>query len=173
MSLKGGKAGGEDGIIPEFFINGIDLFIHILTRLFNRLFNTGEFPAQWNYATIVTIYKKGDVNDPGNYRGISLLDICGKIYTSVLTRRITFYVNAYAKIKEPQSGFREGYSTTDNAFILQSIISKQMSRPGGRLYVAYVDFMKCFDLIRRDKLWSVCINNGFSGKLLQDRKSVV
>lgn len=48
-------------------------------------------------------------------------------------------------------------------YILQSIISKQLSRPGGKLYVAFVDFKKCFDLIHRDKLWTICMENGFTG----------
>ena len=26
--------------------------------------------------------------------------------------------------------------------------------------------MKCFDMIHRDKLWTICINNGISGHLL-------
>lgn len=54
----------------------------------------------------------------------------------------------FDKLLESQAGFREGYSTTDNVFILQSIIiNKQLSKPGGKGYVAFIDFMKCFDII--------------------------
>lgn len=46
-SMRRDKSGGEDSIIPECFIYGIDIIVHILNRLFNRLFMTGEFPDAW------------------------------------------------------------------------------------------------------------------------------
>ena len=77
---------------------------------------------------MIPLHKKGDMNSVNNYRGISLLDIFGKIYTSILNRRLTFYVNIYGKMAESQSGFREGYCTIDNAFILMSIIQKYLCK---------------------------------------------
>lgn len=114
---------------------------------------------------MIPIYKKGVPNLTDNYRGISLLNIMGKIYTSVIIRRLTIYTNIYDKIKEPQAGFREGYRTVDNAFILHALISKQLSKKGGKLYVAYIDILKAFDSINRDKLFKVLAVNGLYGKL--------
>ena len=67
--------------------------------------------------------------------GISLLDIFGKLYTSIINRRINFYVNLYSKLSEAQAGFREGYSTVDNLFILQSLISKYLSKRRRKIYL--------------------------------------
>jgi hypothetical protein len=39
----------------------------LLTSSYNRLFENGEFPANWNKANIVVIHKKGDINDPNNF----------------------------------------------------------------------------------------------------------
>jgi len=100
-------------------------------HFFNRIFNTGYFPSDWSSAIKVPIHKKGDLNSPQNYRGISLLDIFGKLFTSVINRRLTFYANAFAKILESQSGFRVGYSTINNAFVLQTLISKILSKNAG------------------------------------------
>ena len=83
--------------MPGLFINSINVILPILLKLFNRLFSRGEFPETWSNSIIVPLHKKGDVNDPVNYRGISLLDIFGKLYTSLLNRRITFYTNIYNK----------------------------------------------------------------------------
>ena len=112
------------------------------------------FPKCWSDSILVPIHKKGDVNSPNNYRGISLLHVFGKIYISVLNRRITFYVNIYDKIAEAEAGFREGYSTTDNAFILSTCIQTYFNKKGSRLYVCFVDFEKAFDNVNRNKLWS-------------------
>ena len=106
-------------------------------KLFNGLFSRGEFPKDWCGSIIVPLRKRGDVNDPENYRGISLLDIFGKIYTGILNRRIKFRVNIYSKISESQSGFRENNSTIDNAFILNSLIDRYISRKGRKLYVCH------------------------------------
>ena len=167
-SLKCGTSAGTDELIPEFFIKSIDNILPLINRLFNRIFDTADFPTSWCYSVIVTLYKKGDANIPDNYRGISLLNVFGKIYTSILTRRVTFYTNIYDKINESQAGFREGYSTIDNAFILYSLITKYLSKKRGKLYVAYVDLTKAFDLVNRNKLWKVVSNTGIKGKLYKN-----
>ena len=74
-----------------------------------------------------------------------------KIYTSVLTRRVTFHTSIYNKINESKAGFREGYGT--NAYILYCLIHKYLSEKDGKLYVGYVDLTKTCDLVNRDKLW--------------------
>ena len=59
----------------------------------------------------------------------------------------------YNKIAEAQTGFRPGYSTVDNAFILNTVIESALSKSKGKLYVAFVDFQKAFDTVERTKLW--------------------
>ena len=77
------------------------------------MFLNGIFPSCWSQSILVPLHKKGDINVPDNYRGISLLDVFGKIYTSIINRGITFYFNIYGKVSDAQAGFREGYSTVD------------------------------------------------------------
>ena len=123
-SLKRGKSSGQDELIPEFFIHSIDFILPLINSLFNRIFDTDNIPPAWGLSILVTLFKKGNPNNPGDYRGISLLDVIGKIYTGIITRRITFYTNIYSKISESQAGFREGYSAMDDAFVLYSLINK-------------------------------------------------
>ena len=94
-SLKIGISPGPDGLFAELFKQSIDVILPLLSSLFNRLFSSGMFQESWSKSVIIPLYKKGDVNNPENFRGISLLDVIGKIYTSILNRRITFYVNMY------------------------------------------------------------------------------
>ena len=165
--LKKGKSGGPDGLLPEFFMESIDILLPVLNKLFNRLFQSGYFPPCWSQSIIVPLHKKGDINCTDNYRGISLLDVFGKIYVSIINRRVTFYVNVYDKISEAQAGFREGYSTIDNAFILSAILQKYLNRKGGKLYVCFVDFKKAFDSVNRQKLWQVLTTNGIKGNVFK------
>ena len=171
-SLKIGISPGPDGLFAELFKQSIDVILPLLSSLFNRLFSSGMFQESWSKSVIIPLYKKGDVNNPENFRGISLLDVIGKIYTSILNRRITFYVNMYGKISEAQFGFREGYSTIDNAFILNSIIERYLAKKKGKIYVCFVDFKRTFDSVNRQKLWSVLKTNGLKGNLFKVVKSM-
>ena len=51
-----------------------------LHRWINKIWEEGHVPQVWKDANIVTIYKKGDRTECGNYRGISLLSAVGKIF---------------------------------------------------------------------------------------------
>ena len=86
-------------MIPEFFIHSIDKNLPLLNRLFNRMFDNAEFPMPWGHSVIVTLFRKGSANIPDSYRGISLLNIFGKIYTSIISKRVTFYTNMYNKMR--------------------------------------------------------------------------
>ena len=152
-------------LVAEHFIFGIDILLPYVKKLFNRLYCNGEFPESWSKSVIIPLHKKGNLNNPDNYRGIALLDIFSKIYIGILNTRVTFFVNAFDKISESQAGFRKGYSTIDNAFILYSLINKYLCRKGKKIYVAFVDFKKAFDSVNRNKLFQALQHTGLKGNL--------
>ncbi len=66
-------------------------------------------PEAWTQVLIVPIYKKkGEITDPNNYRGISLLSCVGKIFTSLVTGRIAKYLEHFELLGGEQAGFRRG-----------------------------------------------------------------
>ena len=60
--------------------------------------------------------------DPNKYRGITLLSIVGKIYTSVLNNRLYNFCENHGLIVDEQAGFRTSRSTVDQLFILTEVI---------------------------------------------------
>ena len=64
--------------IAEHFKYGLNVLLPYIRVIFNRLFDKGEFPADWSKSIIVPLHKNGDINSPDNYRGIALLDILVK-----------------------------------------------------------------------------------------------
>ena len=124
----------------------------VLTKLFNRIFETGEMPESWTKSVIVPIHKKGDVNSTNNYRGVSLLSIIGKCFKYILNQRLTKWAEENNKISEEQAGFRKGYSTIDHIFTLYAMTQKYLSKRGGKLYVAFVDLRRAFDSVKHDTL---------------------
>jgi hypothetical protein len=59
-----------------------------LVKLFNKILQCGKFPSVWNHSLISSIYKSGDPNDCNNYRGISVTSCLGKLFTSLLQKRL-------------------------------------------------------------------------------------
>ena len=82
-----------------------------LHQLITNAWKVGSVPQAWKDASIVTIYKKGDRTDCGNYRGISLLSIAGKNFTWILLNRLSTHITPEV-VPETQCGFRGNRSTT-------------------------------------------------------------
>ena len=87
-SLKNGKAPGADGIPSEVYKYGGPRVVQTLHSFFKTCWDEVELPQDFKDAKIVTIFKKGDRSQCGNYRGISLLSTAGKILAKVLLSRI-------------------------------------------------------------------------------------
>ena len=128
---------------------------------------SGFFPESWSTGCIVPIYKKGDVDDTNNYRGITLISCLGKLFTSILNRRLLERDKTHNILTDAQFGFRPGHSTVDAIFVLQSLNNRTLKKRGGRLYCCFVDYRKAFDLIDRSKLWTKLIKCGVQGKMFQ------
>ena len=89
-NLKLGKSAGIDNIINEYIKTTANIFLPLYIVLFNKILNNGIIPEECINGLIIHIYKqKGDIMDPNNYRGITLLSGFGKLFTSVLNNRFT------------------------------------------------------------------------------------
>lgn len=164
--LKANKAAGPDGVIPEVFKCAHAHIIPFLVQLFNAIFSSGVYPEAWTEAIIHPLHKKGDVHTPDNYRGISLLNICGKLYSFIINKRLSSWVEEQNLLGDIQAGFRKDHRTVDHIFTLFSMIQRHLLRKK-KLYVAFIDFRKAFDLISHCKLWPILRGSGVEGKMLQ------
>ena len=170
--IKGGKACGTDGVIGQMLKAGGHIFINFLTVLFNKIFDSGIYPSEWSKAIVVPIFKKGNIDDPDNYRGISLINITCKCFTSILNKRLYKWLEDNNLIVENQAGFRRDYSTIDQIFNLYSIVQKSFSYSGRKLYVAFIDFKKAFDSVQHNKLLQILKDTGIEGKFFCSLKSM-
>ena len=117
------------------------------------------------------LHKKGNPNNPNNYRGISLSDVSGKLFSTTINRRLQMWVDMNNTNGEQQAGFRKDYSTVDHIFTLLAIVQKQLSL-NRKLYVTFIDFQKAFDSISRKLLWPTLQKQGIHGKLFRCVKSI-
>ncbi len=170
-ALKSNKAPGPDGLCEELYKYSDARIVNFLMIYFNKLFESGMFPLAWSESVIQPLHKKGNKNSPDNYRGISLLNVSGKLCSYVLNKRLTDWVEEHGLINEAQAGFRRNYSTIDHIFTLLALVQRQLLNHG-KLYVAFIDFKKAFDLVDRSCLWAVLRKNGVRGKMYRAIKSM-
>lgn len=65
-----------------------------------------------------------------------------------------------------QAGFRKGFSTMDNIFILHSLITIYFSF-GKKLFCSFIDFRSAFDTVWRAGLWQKMLQYNTQGKILR------
>ena len=156
--LKANKSPGIDSILNEVIKIGKDVIKGHLVKLFNRILDTGKYPALWSFGLIVPIHKRDDRSKVENYRGITLLSALGKLFTSILTNPLYNYMVQKGTLKAEQGGFRKMHGTVDSIFTLKMLIDKSAkSKPQkhrGLLFSCFVDFRKAFDCIRRQRLFN-------------------
>ena len=156
-----------DNILNEYIKNSKDVMLPVILQLFNIILNNASIPDTWCKGIIFPIYKKkGDVNNPDNYRGITILSCFGKLFTSVINKRLNKILETHGLLCEEQAGFRKNYSTVDHIFSLKLLIDFYLSK-NKKLYCAFVDYQKAFDSINRICLWKKMLQNNVDGKVFK------
>lgn len=62
-----------------------------LTKLINQCIRNNTFPKVLKLSKVLPLFKKGSVNDPANYRPISIVPLFAKIFEVILKKQITNY----------------------------------------------------------------------------------
>jgi len=162
--LQNNKAAGVDNITNEYIKFTLHIMLPIYTKQFNLVFDSGVIPESWSIGVINPIFKnKGNRKDPANYRSITLVSCFGKVFTSILNNRLTLFSDEINLISSSQAGFRKGHSTSDNIFILHSLINLYLSKKK-KLFCTFIDFKAAFDKVWRTGLWTKMIKNNVNGK---------
>ena len=141
-----------------------------------------QIPKDLKDAAVITIFKKGDRNACGNYRGISVLSIAGKIFARILLNRLQ--VVAEEILPESQCGFRQPRGTIDMIVCARQIQGKSREQQKPLFFVFY-DLEKAFDKVPRTAMWMVlrrlgcpehfvglvrALHEGMSGRVFHDSR---
>ena len=104
-----------------------------LDLIFQSCIKQGKFPTEWKKANVVPVHKKGDKQILKNYRPVSLLPICGKIFERLIYNNLFEYFIENDLISQNQSGFKPRDSCINQ---LKSIIHE--------IYQSLFDELKSF-----------------------------
>ena len=122
-NLKNNKTGGSDGLAGELLKYGGSGMVCLLEQLFSVVWHEETVPRQWREG--LNLFKKGDREDPGKYRGITLLSVVGKVFCKVLNNRLVHCLDK-GVLHEGQAGFRVNRSCMDNVYTLNEIVQGRL-----------------------------------------------
>ena len=172
--MKLDTAGGMDRLQTEMFSLAASVeLVPIITSLFNKSLKQGMVPQQWKDVIITILHKSGDKRICDNFRGISLINVIGKILERVIQNRMVIYCeNTPGILPTSQFGFRAGRSTQDCMFMSRMISSsaREMNLP---LYKCFIDLTKAYDKVNRELLWHILKLRGFPPNLIALIKSLL
>ena len=154
-SITKGKAAGVDNIPVELFTHGGEEMLTVMTKLYQQICKTQEWPEMWSTSLIITIPKKGDLKKCENYRTISIICHASKILLRIISNLMN-RMNPQAEeiLIEEQAGFRKKRNTREH--ILNSrILTEKHIETDLKLYHNFIDYKKAFDRVWHEGLWNV------------------
>ena len=122
QSFKKWKSAGVENIKAELVQAGGKDEINALTTICNEILQTGERPTPLTQSFVITLPKKGNLQQCQNYRTISLISHPSKAILKIILNRLK--PQAETIIAEEQAGFRAGRSTTEQIINLRILCEK-------------------------------------------------
>ena len=163
--LDSKKANGFDSITAAMLKVCPDEVAIPLFLIFKKCLESGSFPSTWKHANVQPVHKKNCRQDKSNYRPISLLCICSKIFEKIVFDAMYKFLLENNLLTPNQSGFRPGDSTINQLLsITTEIYNAFENRQETR--AAFLDISKAFDKVWHSGLVFKLKQNGICGNLL-------
>jgi len=150
-NLDAHRSMGPDGMHPQVLRELADVIAEPLSIIFERSWRAGEVPEDWRKAIVTPIFKKGNKEDPGNYRPVCLTSIPGKVMEQLILEDITKQVEEKKVIRSSQHGFTKGKSCLTNLIAFYDGTTSWVDE-GRAVDVVYLDFSKAFDAVSHNIL---------------------
>ena len=87
-----------------------------------------------------------------NWRGISLLEVVGKVFAKIIQRRLQVLVEDV--VADSQCGFRSGRGCADMVFCARQLVEKAIEH-NTKVFLLFVDLRKAYDLVPRSAMWLI------------------
>jgi hypothetical protein len=164
FQMEHNKAPSPNGFPVEFYRMFLDLIRRDLMDLFKK-FHKGNLPLyNLNFRTIILQPKCAEDVAIQQYRPIYLLNVSFKIFTKVITNRLTGV--AHRVIQPTQSAFLPGRNIMEGMIILHETIH-ELHRKKQNGVILEIEFEKAYDKVKWPFVKQVLEMKRFSTKWCQ------
>ena len=163
--LDSKKANGPDGISAHMLKICSSEIAEPLCMIYQKCLSTGTFPTNWKLANLQSVHKKNSRQIKTNYRPISLLCICSKIFEKLIYDDMFNFLISNNLITQHQSGFMPGDSTINQLLSITTEIYNAFEKYE-ETRALFLDLSKAFDKVWHEGLIFKLKQNGVQGNLL-------
>ena len=162
--LDSNKAHGHDMISIGMLKTYSESVHEPLEYIFRASLNDESSPTEWKKAIVVPINKRDDKQILKDYRLVSLLPICAKIFERLIYNIIFEYLIENNLITENQSGFKPGDSCINQLLSITHDIYKSLD-DGFEVKSMFLAIFKAFNKVWHGGLIYKLKQNGISENL--------
>nr|XP_049467123.1 uncharacterized protein LOC125908418 [Anopheles coluzzii] len=161
---------GPDGIPTAILAKCREFLAEPLSQIYQLSFAQSTVPTAWKSSVMFPVYKKGDKNSAENYRGITTLPSCAKVFEIVIQNWLMNHCRSY--ISTRQHGFFPRRSVTTNLVEFVSNCHAAFTS-GAQMDAVYTDLKAAFDRVNHRLLLAKLARIGLSTPLVNWFRSYI
>lgn len=147
-------------------LRSFDTDAKVLTLIYNICLKARKVPSEWKKSTTIFIPKKG----AENWRPIALSSTMYKLYTSLIAKRLTSWMEKNDILAPGQKGFRPFDGALENNYVLDRLIART-KRVKADLFAILMDLKNAFRSIPHSAIFHAFRAAGVGdmfGQILED-----